>query len=453
MFLLSSTGDCDTCKTRIPDKEIVKCRHCHNKFHAICNTAEKSAKICTNSFFSLYLTSKSNFTWACDTCVTKEEESAAASLSDQVLKLTQAVQNLEKKVVTPNGNIVEVVKQQVSTEFEKLKVSLAKEREEENKKSADKFMEIVRFQVAEEMRMISEHSVSTLLSEEAISKITAANQQVNREESVWGNKAKVDNIRSSLMVKPDTAGDPIDNKKVKKIVVENGIPVNSVKVSSRGETFVNLPDQSSRDKLIPLLTAEVTTDETPFEVVTLKSKLPTISLIGVTENLSPEKIKNCLYKQNDHLKALIDAKSHLSVIFVKPPSGRQEFYQVAIRVSPEIRKAIQSYGNRVHIEDTYYKVDDRFYIKRCNRCQDFHHYAEKCDMSKPEVCGYCTLHHKSNDCPNREKPHSEHLCINCKVADLDYRGHPTFWWKCPAYKAQQERLKKIISYNYDSKSN
>ena len=253
---------------------------------------------------------------------------------------------------------------------------------------------------------------------------------------------RVERIKSSLLVKPDEGGHPVDVKQVEKIVLDHGIPVDSINVSSTGVTYVNLPDKSNRDELIPLLESE----DAFNEVVSLKSKQPTISLRGVTKKLTPQDIKDGMYKQNSQIKTLVDNGSRISVVLIKPPRDEQEYFQVAVRVSPEIRKAIKNNGDKVHIGLRRYKVVDRFYIKRCNRCQQFHHYADGCD--NPEICGYCTLHHKSSECPDRRKHHSEHHCINCRVAELESQGHPTFWSKCPAYVEQQNKLKNTISYNY-----
>ena len=254
MFLISSEGECESCKDKAKEKEVIECRHCDKKFHALCNISDKSNKICNTTFFGLYLTTKPNFKWSCDECLTREEENKASSLHDQMVLLTRSVQNLEKKVNTPDEQIREAVKQQVTKEFADVKSSLL----EKNEECKEKFMEAVRSQVSEELKHLT----------------TAVKDHPKPElGTVWDNTVKVDNIRSSLMLKPDSDGNPMDIKEVKKIVVDNGIPVNSIKVSSKGETFVNLPDKSSRDKLTPLLQSQET-----FEVVTVKSKLPTISL-------------------------------------------------------------------------------------------------------------------------------------------------------------------------------
>lgn len=60
-------------------------------------------------------------------------------------------------------------------------------------------------------------------------------------------------VRASLLVKPGEHGNTVDAAKVKKIIINNGVPVNKVMVSSTGDKFINLPDQKRREKLQPML--------------------------------------------------------------------------------------------------------------------------------------------------------------------------------------------------------
>ena len=442
MFLLSKTGECDTCNTKISDKEIVKCRCCENKFHAICNqVAEKSQKICNVSFWQSYLTAKQNFSWACDECLTKEETTTASSLKTQIDLLAQSVQSLRTEIQVPHdqNQIEDIVKKQVSDEFAQFKIELTESRATDQRETSNTLMEALRLQMSEELNLLTTAAANTVKDNPL------------RADTPWGDSSKVDKIKvdlvkSSLMVKPDNQGNPVDVNKIKTLAVNNGIPVNSIKVTTKGETFVNLPSEQIRNKFTPLLQAQ----ESSNEVLNVKSKLPTISLLRVTEALTPNEIKEALYRQNENIKALMDAKSHLSVVFTKPPGENQDYHQIALRVSPEIRKSIKAYGDKVHIRGSFYKVDDRFYIKRCNRCQQFGHYADKCDHESPEVCGYCTEHHKSNECPKRDLHYLEHECVNCKSSELESKGHSTFWRYCPAYIIQQNKLKGSISYNYSN---
>ena len=341
---------------------------------------------------------KRNFLWQCNKCLTVNETNQAATVKDMVANLADRFTLLESQ-------LKEHISTQVKQELERLTASQS-----------------------EEFVKLSE-SISTRVPEPAVT------------ATAWNNTAKVEDIKASLVVKPDRDGKPVDREKVKKIIIENGVPVNKVVVSSSGDTFINLPNNKSRDKLRPLLESE-------NEVVVLKKKLPKVSLLGVTDNLTHEEIKSAICSQNETIGNLVKEGHELAVIYTRAPPAGKDFYQVTIRVSSDIRSTIKAGGNKVFLCQKVCNVVDNFHVKRCNKCQCFGHYAAKCKEDVPVVCGYCGEQHKSSDCLIRNNPSSTHKCINCQVAALDSEGHSTFSFKCPAYVIQQDKLKSSIGYDY-----
>jgi hypothetical protein len=145
----------------------------------------------------------------------------------------------------------------------------------------------------------------------------------------------------------------------------------------------------------------------------------------------------------------MDLGSELRVVFTRKPPHGKKFYTVVIRVSPDIRTLLKNRRNKIHIGVSVHNIVDRFHVRRCNRCQGLGHYADKCDESKPVVCGFCAKAHLSDACPEKNKDHTHHKCINCSGEELEASGHAAFWTKCPTYVAAQEKMKKTISYDYD----
>ena len=428
MFLLSKTGQCETCEVKVGEKEIVQCRCCDQRFHAICGKVEKHQKISSNvSFFQAYLTAKANFSWACDVCLTKEEESQIStvnekfcSLSTDLANLTTLVQNLTTQIpdkVTPN---MDEIKAELSLEFS--------------------------------TRITQEFDqVKTILRDEIASLETVKTAQIPTDlsETEWPsfphNKSK--ETRTSLVVKRDEAsGKSVDLDKLEKTLIDHGIRVNSVHVSDTGDTFINLPDKSSSEKLQPLIRDAEPTNE----IHTLKSKLPCIALLGVTRPYTKPEIENMILKQNTVIASLVEKGSQLKVLYTKVPEGDNTFHQVVLRVSPDIRRAIKSSGNKLHMGRVVHKVVDRFYIRRCNGCQSFGHYQDKCPTKASPICGYCSEAHQSKNCPIKNGPHTAYTCHNCSTGGLVANGHSTFFRDCPAYKLQQKKLEKSIDYDYQS---
>ena len=383
-YELDDTGTCSTCDNIPGDSEITKCVICESSYHgADCNEAGANP-ICNKSFLKLFLqrSTKSNFAWTCDHCLTLKEHNEASTLSDNVRTLTDSVQTLANQFLQLQG------------EFNKLQEKMPEKENQPN-------------------------------------------------PTVWNNKVRVEEMKSSLMVKPDNEGNPVDSKTVKKIVLDNGIPVNNIVVSSTGATFINLPNQNSRDKLGPLLQSDSN------DIVMLKSKLPTISLLGVTDELTKEEIKTGICRQNDGIGKLVEDGQELTVIYTRPPPVNKSYHQVTIRVSPDIRSAIKSSGDKIHLSSKVCKVRDSFHVKRCNKCQSFGHYAAKCRVDTPDVCGYCGNGHKSSECSIKDESSNSHSCCNCAIAGMKSDGHSTFSLKCPTYIIQQDKLKSSIAYDYN----
>ncbi len=209
-----------------------------------------------------------------------------------------------------------------------------------------------------------------------------------------------------------------------------------------------MPSNENREKLLPLL------DEDTFavnEIVKLRSKQPTISILSVESFLSKEDFIGRVKRQNPEIKELIDQGSKFEIVFVKEPReskshSKNEYYLVVARVSEDIRKVMKMTGDRVYIDLVAHRVIDRYFVKRCNKCQEFGHYELK-NCSNNVCCAYCRQNHKSTDFNQVEDGDVEHYeCVNCKRENKPYVGHSSLWHKCPSFVEQQKKVKKSIPY-------
>ena len=75
---------------------------------------------------------------------------------------------------------------------------------------------------------------------------------------------------------------------------------------------------------------------------------------------------------------------------------RKNYFLVVARVSEDIQKLIKMSNDKIYMDLVSHRVVDRFYIKRCNKCQQFGHYEKECTHELH--CGFCKQHHKSSDC-------------------------------------------------------
>lgn len=402
-FQVNDKSLCEDCTNKVADRDCITCRNCQNVFHAVCPSApDKDSQICGKTFLSTFLlnsSNKPNFMWLCNPCKTQDEMDSVATLknmftrmekshSDQISQLTNLVKELMAKV-------------------------------------------------------------------NAQSNETAEKQPAHAKETVWGDKDAITQIKSSLVAKPNDNGKTVKPKDVRKIAAEKGIPVRSVIEKENGDLLVNLPDKTSCDQISQILTE----NHDKNKVIKLTSRLPTVSILNITSNdmkndenqdLTATDVKTHICKQNKILEQLVTEGEQLDIVYCKPPPPGKKFYTVAARVSPAVRNALEKLKMKIYFGTSIHTVVDRFYVRRCNLCQSFGHYANQCKPDTAVVCGFCTENHKSEACPQKDRDHTNHQCSNCKTAGLNCVGHATFWPKCPAYLTAQQKLSKTISYDYNS---
>ena len=92
-YQLQNDGKYQTCSTQVDDNDIIKCFRCKSGFHVICRG---SSDICNKSLMALcnQKSTKRNFVWYCDACLTQLE----ASGTDDHLSQFQKMDDLEKKI-------------------------------------------------------------------------------------------------------------------------------------------------------------------------------------------------------------------------------------------------------------------------------------------------------------------------------------------------------------------
>ena len=304
---------------------------------------------CNKTFLSSFKKVRcSNFIFVCDMCITKRENLEASSINDQIAALTETVSKL-------------------ATEFQSFKAENV----------------AVPVQVTEEVHRLP-----------------------------WSNPAQVERMKASLCIKSN--GVPVNIEKVQEIAITNSIQVSKTIVKDNGDVYVDLPSRENRDKLTPLLTHDTFTGN---EIVNIKSKLPTISILNVTSFTSKEELVEKVKRQNPLIKEKIENGSEFSIVFFKKPredesDGKNKYFQVVARVGEDIRRVVKMSDNKIFMDLVAHPVVDRFFIKRCNKCQKFGHYQKDCN-SEP-CCGYCRKPHLSTECDQVQAGDYDHYeCINC----------------------------------------
>lgn len=394
---VEANGSCSLCKaTSLNETELISCYECLNLFHSVCGQAPK--KYCSRSFLTSFQGLKSgNFVFVCDTCLTRKENNQASSINEQIASFTDTINNsINKKISLLTNTVNSLV-----TEVNELKTQ----------------------------------NVKIVTNDEVIT------------QKPWSNPRHVAKIKASMCIK--SKGVPVNMDKVQEIAAANSIQVSKTVVKENGDVFLDLPSQENRDKLSPLLQEQ----EETFagnEIVNIKSKLPTISILNVKDYTTKEEFVDKVKRQNPVIKELIDKGSDFSIVFSKAPksdgSNSNQYHQVVARVSNDIRQAIKNSNNKVYTDLVSHRVVDRFFVKRCNKCQKFGHYEKDCSEAHAH-CGYCKGNHLSKDCTKVQESDVEHYeCVNCERNGKGSNGHSAFWHKCPTYLDLQKKVKNSIPY-------
>ena len=388
---LDADGNCNLCnKTSLPNED-VECFMCNSHFHAICSNAKAEDKLANKSTVANFLlnSTKKNFMFLCDICLTNLERITADSDS-------QRINTLEKQIGGVNEQLLEIKKLL------------------ENKESGP-------VQVKEK-----------------------SNGQ-QRKDSIWHNSERLATVKAppapSIFVL-GKAEDPNTNKShidiVEKAIMDNNISLQNTYKNRNGEVVIVCESEESRD----LLQNIVSNADRNIPTKTPKGKNPSISIVGAPKEYSADEIIEMLVKQNDFVRNFALANNiddHFKVFSVRPTKKNPNVFQIFATVSQVLRDGFKQYKDKLTLGLTSCKVYDQYHVKRCYKCQHFGHYGRDC-TSQDEYCAKCGDNYATNDCSATIKK-----CINCVRSESETYDHFTFDSKCPAMLKQQDLLKKKLS--------
>ena len=102
MFLLDVQGKCETCLQVAKDTETIRCETCQFFYHAICNSPDgnSDAAIAKKTHLGLHkqTSTKKNFMWKCDRCLTISEQNEASSVREMISQLVDRFNLFESQL-------------------------------------------------------------------------------------------------------------------------------------------------------------------------------------------------------------------------------------------------------------------------------------------------------------------------------------------------------------------
>ena len=409
--LINNSGICNSCNDASALKTSLTCLMCSHKFHAVCTNVDgdKSGNevICARTFYSSFMKASGgvysqrpgNFVFICDFCMTSFEHKKTAKSEDKLDKMGSRVDNLSQNV----------------DEIKSMLLDLSS-------------------------RTNSVHAQS----DQSESSITSMGINQNATTENYKNALlKNSKTRSVLIIENNNATD----KSIDNIIIENGIHVDKTVNKESGNSVFVCPTQEDRDNLNKKISEaypELKTRQPP-------ELLPTISVANLSTNYQVNQLKEVIFKEHRDIKFISEQGEKFEVISVRPQKKDNSKFHATIRVGNNIRKIIKNLGDRLYIGSNSNPVYDSFHIKRCNKCQKFNHYHADCKASE-STCGYCSGKHESKSCPEKTDFNFSPKCSNCSVgSSSNCESHSAFDLNCPAYKAEQEKRRKMIHF-YNQKN-
>ena len=161
-----------------------------------------------------------------------------------------------------------------------------------------------------------------------------------------------------------------------------------------------------------------------------------MTLLDVPSALPDSDIISMVQDKNPKIKGLMTEGYTLTLLFTRTREGKR---MAVMKMSPEIRNAIVSNGNRVFLGLTSCRAFDRFWATQCHHCQKYGHTKERCpSRSASPVCEFCASSHASSDCPDK----SVLKCVNCSLQGKtpDRCHHSASSLDCPIMISERNRV-------------
>jgi hypothetical protein len=288
--------------------------------------------------------------------------------------------------------------------------------------------------------------ITTLLK---CSKIVSDTSQkkMSTTHSIWQDKNKLASIKAppekSVLVLKNTQNvttNESNQTRIEKAIMDNNIPVSQSYKNKSGDTVIVCESKDTRDELKNLVSD---TDEIVLD--TPQERRPSITIVGLPRECTKEEVIQMLEMQNGYIKqftALNDLKDHIQFFSIRPLKNNADRFQVFANVSNVLRAGFRRFNDKVTLGLTTCRVYDRFHVKRCNICQKFGHYARDCPTPNEHVCGKCSSDHLTKDYTSLQSK-----CINCLRNNSNDINHTTTNFKCPSLISQQDVLKNKLNGN------
>ena len=391
-FKLDSDGNCGACNKLSLREESVQCYTCNGLFHVVCEHAQGDDKVATKTTVTNFLqpSTKGNFLFFCDQCLTEMEIRKTETETSRVNALENRMMDVDQKL-------------------------------------------------AEILTLMSAQNLKTKPGVQELPK-----------NDIWSDKERLATVKApepKAVLVISGSSDPEKYQEtqelIERVVVENEISLKESHKNKEGDLVLVCESKTARDELKNL----VRTADVELEINSPNSKQISITLVGLTKSYEHEEIMKMLSTQNEFIKMFKiqnDITQHMKIHVVKPCRNNPSVYQVFASVSSVFRDGLKNNKDKVIIGVTMCKVYERQSAKRCNNCQLYGHFAKNCPTPMEPSCAKCGEKHRTDQCMS---PSGVRNCVNCVRNNEDETDHPVFFHKCPSLVKYQEDVqrKKVLN--------
>ena len=397
-------GSCNACGDENAAEKSLKCLFCHHDFHALCRGDEGKTvpSLCNKTFYDQFAKRTVNssslsgcFPFVCSPCMTKFEQREAASVKKHVYSLEERMKSME-------GNI-ETIKHLLSQK-----------------------------PASQDNPQVPVAPTSTHL----------------QRDNPWMNQQRTKALKNKLplVIKKSSGGESLPDSDIEKIVLENNILVEKSYENHAGSKVIVVSSAADRAKLCE----KITTDHPSFGTQSPAERLPTVSIANIRAETNCDDLHETILSLNRDVRELVQQGATFDVLAVRKQRLGNN-YHATVRMTSDVRTSIENNGNQVYLGMYSCPVYDHFYVKRCNKCQRFHHYQNECKSVKPS-CGKCAGDHETEKCDECTKDGFVPVCANCKRDKNKFgHSHTAISRECFSYIAAQDALRKSINH-YASKN-
>ena len=222
-------------------------------------------------------------------------------------------------------------------------------------------------------------------------------------------------------------------EEIKNIAIHKSAEVLSTYKNKQGNHVIICQNERSKEALMPHL-VETFPSKT---LVTPPPRCPTITIKDIRGNYDATQLYDTIKRQNERIEISPD---NFNIIFTKQVHDSPGTHYAVVRVSDKVRDQLKANRDTLFIGLNSCKIRDRFFARRCNKCQAIGHYHGQCE-NDTSVCAKCSLNHDTRSCHT-----TNYKCYNCLLDNRTDTKHPAYSPKCPVYLAAQAKVKEKISY-------